>query len=68
MKETIRVEAMTVELIKSKIGLINDIQKLKLSDEKKVVLIEALARELSVLPLAGIGRDSLPEPKMSEDE
>jgi hypothetical protein len=68
MKETIRVEAMTVELIKSKIRLINDIQKLKLPDEKKEVLIEALARELSVLPLAGIGRDSLPEPKMSEDE
>jgi hypothetical protein len=68
MKETIKVEAMTVELIRSKIGLMNDIQRLKLPDEKKEALIEALARELSVLPLAGIGRNSLPEPDMSGDE
>jgi hypothetical protein len=67
-KERIRVEAMMVELIKSKIGLINDIQKLTVSDEQKEALIETLARELSVLSLAGIGRNSLPEPDMSGDE
>jgi hypothetical protein len=45
--------------------IVNSSHYMKKSPE---VLIEALARELSVLPLAGIGRDSLPEPKMSEDE
>jgi hypothetical protein len=57
-----------LELIRSKIELINDIDKLELSCLKKSLLIEALARELSVLPLAGIGRNSLPETDLSEDE
>jgi len=61
LNQRIKAEKLAIEVVKAKVSLINDIQKLKIPDANKDELIQAIAKQLGNLALAGSDLKSLPD-------